>query len=568
MKRPVRVPQRVPAQMFSATFGDFLDPLRKPGRRKPPVSPPAKNIGEQLLAYCAVAVLIVLVGRSVPLESMLLMGGTFAAALAEMRGIRVGASSPRPSGLPFAFILIPAICIAKISLYPTFPHVASAGTLDSAYWRLILDLSLAFGAITITSCFFKEAPLYEGAWLAGLANVVIWVFFLQRVRPEVDVVLTATPLCIFYVTLASLSHRLARSFSLGEAMLIAQAVALFSAELIFTLAGRYWPEQYLAFYLRRVTRPSADLFLQSLFFASCATAALLVAGRHSKSIFFLLSSPFVFVATMAVWHYWVNLPLLWLWHAHLSNSPQLLMSLYWALLLLFTLLALVLVHLVAPSLRFDFGARKLFHVLALALFIPGTWLNASYLRVAQAAAFALMLLLELALGSRLLANSAARKFLLHFRDEQDTPELLLTHIYLLAGCALPLWLESSPDAHSVRLYAGLLVLGIADSAASLVGRAIGRLKWPARRRTVEGSLAAVLAPLGVLYLAATVTDSEWDVPTWKRIAGACGALALLEAFSSHVDNLVLTPAMYAVLTIALPRLRLEHVDVKLFGLWD
>lgn len=543
--------------MLSATVGDLLDPLKRPGRRKPPVAPATRNIGEQLLAYCATAAIVVFFGRNVPNESILLMAGVFLAAVAEMRGIRVASPSPRPAGLPFAFLIVPALCVAKISLYPGYPHVASAATLYSSYWRLMLDLALACGHIAVTSCFFKEAPLYGGGWLACIANIGLWVTALTRLRPEVDSVLVAAPLAVFYLLFGALSHLLSRSFSLGEALLLAQGVTLYTAELVLTLAGLYWPQRHLAFYLQRTPRPTEDLFLQCLFVATVGAAAVLIVGRHRKSLFWPAAALASFAATFVLWARIVGLPLLWLWYTHFSQTTQLLLSLYWAGVLLVTLSVLAMLHHVSPTLRLDFGARKLFHLVALALFIPASWLSPSYLRLAQAGACAVMLLTELTLGSRRFAHSAARRFLLHFRDEQDDPELLLTHIYLLVGCALPLWLESQPDGRLVRVYAGLLVLGIGDAAASLVGRAIGRLRWPRRRRTVEGSIAATLAPMGVLYAASLLTDSPWEALTWKRVATACGAAALLEALSSHVDNLVLTPVFYTLMLALAPQLSIS-----------
>ena len=48
---------------------------------------------------------------------------------------------------------------------------------------------------------------------------------------------------------------------------------------------------------------------------------------------------------------------------------------------------------------------------------------------------------------------------------------VLTHLYLLLGCSLPVWLESFlvPVKSSVRPMAGLLLIGIGDSCAALVG---------------------------------------------------------------------------------------------------
>jgi dolichol kinase len=97
-------------------------------------------------------------------------------------------------------------------------------------------------------------------------------------------------------------------------------------------------------------------------------------------------------------------------------------------------------------------------------------------------------------------------FLNEFLDSKDSGTAILSHFYLLAGCASPLWLEGS----EVLSYFGVLVLGIgdalvscgaadvaakergADGEASIVGRRVGKVKWcAAGGKTVEGSVAFV-----------------------------------------------------------------------------
>jgi hypothetical protein len=53
---------------------------------------------------------------------------------------------------------------------------------------------------------------------------------------------------------------------------------------------------------------------------------------------------------------------------------------------------------------------------------------------------------------------------------------VLTHLYLLLGCSLPVWLESfqtfqssRPSGSELRKVAGLLLIGVGDSCAALFG---------------------------------------------------------------------------------------------------
>jgi hypothetical protein len=59
-------------------------------------------------------------------------------------------------------------------------------------------------------------------------------------------------------------------------------------------------------------------------------------------------------------------------------------------------------------------------------------------------------------------------FYSHFLDDRDLGGLVVTHIYLLLGCAMPLWAAAlAPSgANPAMPFAGLLVLGVGDAAVS------------------------------------------------------------------------------------------------------
>jgi dolichol kinase len=135
-----------------------------------------------------------------------------------------------------------------------------------------------------------------------------------------------------------------------------------------------------------------------------------------------------------------------------------------------------------------------------------------------------------------------------FIDERDGGSLILTHLYLLLGCALPLWLDSEFSLHPLAAFSGLLIVGVGDAAASTVGTYCGRHKWAGSRKSIEGTLGAWAATL----LAAALLNRSAALHGLPHLAARLACLrfalasllvCLMEAFTSDVDNLLL-PAVY------------------------
>lgn len=88
-------------------------------------------------------------------------------------------------------------------------------------------------------------------------------------------------------------------------------------------------------------------------------------------------------------------------------------------------------------------------------------------------ALAALLLLEYARMSRhapLPLGQTIHKFYAHFLDDRDMGHLVVTHLYLLLGCAFPLWLSclvpAAQGGNPLLPYVGVFVLGVGDSMVS------------------------------------------------------------------------------------------------------
>lgn len=73
-----------------------------------------------------------------------------------------------------------------------------------------------------------------------------------------------------------------------------------------------------------------------------------------------------------------------------------------------------------------------------------------------------------------------------FRDKQDEGITILTPIYLLAGCSVPVWLNLvNPNAEigdmneveTAAAFSGVLSIAVGDTFASIGGSIFGRHKW-------------------------------------------------------------------------------------------
>lgn len=250
--------------------------------------------------------------------------------------------------------------------------------------------------------------------------------------------------------------------------------------------------------------------------------------------------------------------------------------------------------------------RKVFHGMMVAMLLPTIFIDPCFIALALSLILAIFLLLDLIRASQLppLSKPIAR-FLTPYVDGRDLRgPVVVSHIFLLIGCAIPLWLslagvgrtaplsnhpttnttetsddpwaswEVNPQDRDVSMIAGVICVGMGDAAASLIGRRYGRRKWPwAGGKSLEGSAAfAVAVTIGLVagkvYLrlggwdgvdAAAGGEDDWDrlerlkneVLTWTMVvlkAGICAMGASLnEAVLTGGNDNVVVPVVLWVL---------------------
>ncbi|KAL1411019.1 dolichol kinase [Vanrija albida] len=190
--------------------------------------------------------------------------------------------------------------------------------------------------------------------------------------------------------------------------------------------------------------------------------------------------------------------------------------------------------------------RKSFHALAVAMFIPGISIDPAFTHLAFSVAFAAFTFAEYIRYFALWPlGVSVHLFLNEFIDHKDSGTAILSHFYLLAGSASPLWLEGPSQ---ILAHFGVLSLGIGDAVASIVGRRMGYARWsPASGKTVEGSIGFVAS----VTLASILMWIVGAVESFNFIPFVITTtlVTLLEAFSGQNDNLVLPVYGWAVGTL-------------------
>ncbi|KAF9951013.1 hypothetical protein BGZ70_001150 [Mortierella alpina] len=242
--------------------------------------------------------------------------------------------------------------------------------------------------------------------------------------------------------------------------------------------------------------------------------------------------------------------------------------------------------------------RKFYHALAVLMFIPGYLTDEPFMHIAFSVALCGLIFVEYL---RYFAVAPLGKeihlFLVGFLDDRDGGPIILSHLYLLMGCAVPVWLA---EHHILAGLSGIFALGVGDAMASIVGKRFGRHRWPGTTKTVEGTVAFVASvmmaagavfvgmwlmsfvfgdsSLSYLYssasraLAAATTTmpsqsapstippasllsfstwNDWSSVTWSvrgvvQYGVAVSVAAMLEAVSEQNDNLVIPVVMLSM----------------------
>lgn len=264
-------------------------------------------------------------------------------------------------------------------------------------------------------------------------------------------------------------------------------------------------------------------------------------------------------------------------------NTRLLISAY-LLAILFIGLTTVLTLSRIPSVAVD-TRRKVFHFMMVAMLTPTIFIDPSYISFALALILAVFLLLDLLRSGCVPPISKPLNwFLAPYVDGRDLRgPVVVSHIFLLIGCATPLWLslgtlpivsiaETTEGKEGVwpaekgwgvadrdiSMLAGVICVGMGDAFASLIGRRYGRNKWiwPGGK-SIEGSVAfAVAVTFSLLVGKGYLIWGGWEdvgmkVDGWESVAWivvksalAATVASLTEAVLTGGNDNVVVPVVF------------------------
>ncbi|RZF38617.1 hypothetical protein LSTR_LSTR010716 [Laodelphax striatellus] len=348
----------------------------------------------------------------------------------------------------------------------------------------------------------------------------------------------------FQMLLLTVLQSFPSSFTFGEACVSVQSIVLFLAA---SVANFGFEESTSCVRI-------ATLILQVGLSGVGALCILLklYPEMQAPSQFYILSVGLLGFLVVPILHILLSRSaVLWIFYELTQDLVTVKLVFYWALCCVAAILVVIVQ--VSGGKKSSTIVRKAFHLLALAVFIPGLTYRPCLLYLASGVVFALFICLELLRSLKIppLSDHLEAGFAV-FADEKDEGPLALTPIYLLIGCAGPLWLhplaiEATPPSphHLLPMLAGLLAVGVGDTAASVCGTWFGQHHWPGSNRTKEGSAACFISQLfAVLILIhfGYIPRTSLLKPIFAIVISS-----LVEANTDQVDNLALPLLMYIIL---------------------
>lgn len=129
-------------------------------------------------------------------------------------------------------------------------------------------------------------------------------------------------------------------------------------------------------------------------------------------------------------------------------------------------------------------------------------------------------------------------------SEEGQNSVVIPHVFLLFGCALPVMLPSSTN--SIHALSGIISLCITDTIAALVGTKYGKHKLLGSRKSLEGLAAATAGTYMFMSILYETVQFDHVKSSHSSLAVYSFLVSLWEGISDQNDNLTLPFVSYAL----------------------
>ncbi|KAH9508432.1 hypothetical protein Btru_055222 [Bulinus truncatus] len=434
---------------------------------------------------------------------------------------------PHTSSGIFMILLVPVALLGNVSLSQEF---------EAHYYKIqeiFLSLTSAFSVI-LWFC-LKDAQV-KRIFTVGiiLGTVVVFQWFS---------VLYIFTFIIQWKGITLIPSLLPKTFTLGEISVVLQLANIW----VFRIILACFQKLYL-------TDEVFEIFwFHFIFVTAICMATIFVFLSKSYLSLTRFIAVYVITAVCALLLLFVVLrenPILWILQYIFGCCEQIFLISSWFTLFTITIIWTVIQSLTKASLSSEkYATRKVFHVFILLVYIPGLVLHTHLLLIASIVTFGLFVIIETTRALQVpVIGKQLHEILSAFVDERDQGPIFLTHIYLLTGLSLSLWL--SPNLFtsvkaSNEMYSGVLSLGIGDSVACVIGSKFGRIHYPGSRKTVEGTIASIATQMFAVIFANNLGIIQ--VSSMSTVFIGVSLSSLFEAFTDQIDNLMLPLVLYPIL---------------------
>lgn len=354
---------------------------------------------------------------------------------------------------------------------------------------------------------------------------------------------------VFLLIVYMLPQICPKSFTLGELFIVAQCLTSVIYGLLANLIKRaesFMREEYTVKFASDVTSFNQMLLLGAIFIVIIVSVEK--PEKNLPAFISAVASVGIIIVMPSLWFLLGRFPFLWLYEYIFACAVRPILIGYWFVLSATSVM--IAIKCGKCYTKVTTGVRKYFHLFSIVVFVPGICFDLELTKLASGIALFIFVMMECVRVLQIPPFGAALyESFEFFRDEKDG-KILLTHIYLLFGCAVPLFLSdylTTRSACFLELLSGILAVGVGDTVASVGGSLVGRLRWPDTKKTVEGTVLAFLGQMLFSYIVIVVFEYSLPVETMWRFAAPLALVSLLEGFTQQIDNLVLPLFLFAML---------------------